>query len=501
MRATRVLRLRARQEGNDSSARLRCSGDGVALWRTVHHLFFHIESRGKVQAMIPKRTIFLVLVCCLITAATGCPRAPKNEQQEAETFINYAKLPGLQAAHHPELKVEYALLVSERMTPAMLDEDAVKAAAGVTDLRQVLAAQFNSSALEYAMERTGRQFENGELNWNEVSMLQASQVLRQYDSQRTTVREALSDPDTTMTVPLSQGLGVNIDFIDAAQLYHRLETFYAADQMARGDLDGTLETLGLMFRLSALLGEQKHVVARLTAARCRSEALNIVDALAKNSKTTNEQWDRLASVVNLQLANWPNDAKAWIGDRAQGLHMYEMIRDGHLLSMLTSEELQELSEGRTLNAFQAAAVQTIDDDEAFYLQAMRKLIEDCDVPYYQRRDTFAQLRDELGELQKSPEYPLIADRLLLQEVEMAQEQQALDRAWMEAWANALALAVEDVSPPYKTNPATGSKYDINYENGRVIVSRIDPADYKSRVVAPLNRTRNAAADVALPPLR
>ena len=443
----------------------------------------------------------LVAACCLaLCFVAGCERNTQETDGQEATFAGYADLPGLQASHDPNLKREYALLVAQRATPKMLDEDAAQQVLDdAVDLRLVLDEQFNPSALEYAMQRTDRMFDGPQLRWDSVNLVQASQFAQQYEQQRLTVRKALTHPHAYVSLPLSHGVGLKVEFIDAAYLYHRLETFRAADQLTTSDLDGALATLRLMFRLQSIVGAQQHVVARLTAARCRRESLGVVQAIASNSATDTARWNKLREMIDEQLAAWPSDAAAWIGDRAQGLHMYEMIRDGHLLSVLTGDELAQLSQDRSLPAFTAAATKSIDLDEAFYLRCMRELIAACEQPYHQRAATFAALRSELAELQKSAEYPLIADRLLLQGIEQGQQQQALDRAWMEAWSNALALAVADDEPAYSVNTLTGREYGIEYEHGRVIVSRIDPHDFQSRVAVELRRAARLSSGTVLPP--
>lgn len=445
---------------------------------------------------------FALLVTSFLLGATGCPRSTERVDEQAKTFASYAELPGLQATHSTPLKTEYAMLVAERATPAMLDEDADKQVDDeAVDLRLVLEEQFNASALEYAMERTERMFDGAELRWDSVTLVQASQFGRQYEKQRSAVRQNLEQANVHISLALSQGVGLKVEFIDAAHLYHRLETFHAANQLTTGDLDGTLATLRLMFRLQTLLGAQKHVVARLTAAECRQESLGIVQAIASNSTTDVAHWNTLRQMIDGQLVSWPSDGGAWIGDRAQGLHMYEMIRDGHLLSLLTGEELAELSQDRSLTAFTTAALKSIDKDEAFYLRSMRELIDVCDSPYFQRKSKFNELRGALEDLQKTPDYPLIADRLLLNSVEQGQERQALDRAWMEAWSNALSLASAAGEPPFPINPVTGRAYQIEYKSGVVEVSRIDPSVFTARVTVPLRRAQRLSSGASLPPPR
>ena len=449
------------------------------------------------------RRVMAVLICAQLAMPSGCHRNARSQKDPAEAFDGYADLPGLQATHHHQLKAEYAMLVAERATPKLLDQDAgtVFGEDNSSNLVNLLSEQFNSSAVEYGISRTDRIFDGDYLQWDSVNLMQASQFARQYEKQRSALREALRDGNVFVRIELSRGVGMNIEFIDEARRHDRLEMFHAADQVVSGDLNGAIGSLQVMFLLQEKLGAAQHVVARLSAAKCRRESQSLVQAIASHASVAPEHLQSLRQMFAGQLTAWPDDSRAWVGDRAQGLHMYEMIRDGHLMSLLTEEEFVKHTTDRSLEAFLAAADRSIDSDEYFYLRWMRSLIDDCDRPYHEREATFDRLRNELKELQQSPEYPLIADRLLLKGIQQGQQQQALDRAWVEAWTNALTLAVEERSPPFATNPLTGRSYNIAFENGNVIVSRIDPSDIDARVLVPLHRTERVSRGLPLlPPL-
>lgn len=442
-----------------------------------------------------------LLMTALCAVAGGCRRRPDAATQHAATFAAYANLQGVESTHCAELQDELALLKAERATPAQLDEDAAAATAGNSsvDLAAVLAEAFNRSALEYAGRRSDALLDADRLRWNPISLERAYQLRRQYDDQRLKIREALARPNVHLHLEQSLGVGMPIEFADAAHVDNRLEMFLAAEQIAAGDLPAAIPSLETMLALCEILGRQKHVVSRLTAARCRREALSIVQAMAASAAAKPDDLQRVQKLLARQIAAWPPDADAWIGDRAQGLHMYEMIRDGQIGSLLTAEELAAYQADGTLAAFESAAARSIDDDELFYLQAMRTIIRGCGRPFHQRREVFDSLRRQLHDLRATPEYPLIADRMLLKDIESAQRLQAADLAWTSAWANALALALEDRPPPQAENPLSGRPYEITYDDGNVVVERIDPQDVRARISIPLRRAERVSQGGVLPP--
>ena len=68
----------------------------------------------------------------------------------------------------------------------------------------------------------------------------------------------------------------------------------------------------------------------------------------------------------------------------------------------------------------------------------------------------------------SSDFPLVATRLLLVDIEKAHAVQAQDRANWEACALALALATGRTSPPFQSNPLTGENY-LQTQQGELIV--------------------------------
>ncbi len=455
---------------------------------------------------LPMRPFFRAVpsigLTVVLTFSIGCPNASwKKGTEVGETFEAYADLPGLKASHHPGLQSELALLTSEQATPRQLDEVHATADPASVEVAAVLTTEFHNSAVELAASQTDKLFDAGEFQWDPINTQRAFQLRQQYDVPRQAVRRAMAQTKRHIQLNLSQGVGRSIEFVDAARIYNRMEMFLAAEQLVVGDLNAAIETTAAMLAMCELLGDQPHVVSRLAAGESRREVLQIVQAIAANSRCDASQTEQLRTLVEAQLTNWPSDSDAWIGDRAQGLHLYEMIRDGQLLSLLTEDELAQHSGGGNLNSFLAAATRSIDSDQHFYLRSMREIIAACDRPYSQREKVFDKLRTQLGELQKTPEYPLVADRMLLQNIEEAQRFQATDLAWTQAWANALTVSLEQRRPPYELNPLTGKPYQIYFENGDVKVSHIEQDGGIAKITIPLRRTEHAAHSGALPPPR
>jgi hypothetical protein len=67
----------------------------------------------------------------------------------------------------------------------------------------------------------------------------------------------------------------------------------------------------------------------------------------------------------------------------------------------------------------------------------------------------------LQQVRNAPQFPLVAGRLLLVDMEKGHALQARDRACCEAWALGLAGASGREPPPYKVSPLWGGKYEVD----------------------------------------
>jgi len=232
------------------------------------------------------------------------------------------------------------------------------------------------------------------------------------------------------------------------------------------------------------LATEKHIIPRIVAVHRRGEALLVMEAIATHPKTTLEIHRRLGNLINNQLVDWPADQSAWIGERAIGLQTYELIRDGYLLSILNEAEQNRLTQEVGLERLGKQVAGNLDRDELFYLRSMRRVIDGCRRPYYQRRRIFIEVDEKLALLSDSLAYPLVTDLILWQDVQEGQRLQALDRARCEAWSIALATSIGGPAPPYQVNPLSGNRYVLDPGPDRVIVDNIDADHEGSRIIIP-----------------
>ena len=270
-----------------------------------------------------------------------------------------------------------------------------------------------------------------------------------------------------------RGAAADLSFVDIAKLYCLLELLAAHDRLAAGGPSEAVEPLAFSFAMIERLAQAKHLVPRLEAADLRSQSLQLVAAAADHPQCDRATLESLLAMISRQLARWPADAQAWIGDRAMGLHTYEMIRHGELLSLLTDDELAEYHRSQSLPAMFVAVAERIDEDELFYLSTMRELINNCEQSFPIRRAALARIRTQLAADRRGAEYPILADRLMLTGLEDALRKQSADRGLCQGWALALAAAAGAAPPEIGDNPLTGKPYHVERNDAAVTVSGFD----------------------------
>jgi hypothetical protein len=432
-----------------------------------------------------------------ICAVLGCGDGDNEPPQVPADLARYATLPLLAQTHEPGLRHELALIVREQGTPALLDTTTTgtgknsKAAPAGDEADNAasdgFADVFPPETLELLAERLESIYPQGDFDISGMALREAIDLRQTYDDLRERARRKLAEPTFRFQVQHALGLTLDTSFVDAARVASRLEAMLAAECLYGEAPRGAIEPLAMIMQIAEALAREKHVVPRLAAVEIRREALHILDAIATHDRITVSDQRRLASMIRGQLDRWPPDQDAWIGDRASGMHTYELVRDGLLLSILSYEEIREYRNDVSIDKLGKVVAENLDQDELFYLKAMRELISACDRPFYKRRKFFQQLARDLEQLRATAAYPFVADQLLLINTESGHRLQALDRAQCEAWWIALAQAVDDPVDENLVNPLTGFPYIVDVRSKQVIVDGIDPERHAASIEVPIRR--------------
>lgn len=421
---------------------------------------------------------WLGLLLLVAGALTGC-RGEAETQPPLAQAAEYGDLPGVRRTTHLELRDELARIEEEKGTPKLLMQNDLPPQ---ENLAVGLEGVIPKAKLLPYLGQSADLFPSEGFVFTPLGLEKAIRFKNRNESVRRQVEEALKRPRSNFGIQFTAGYGADLHFVDVVQVCARLEAFEAAERMSKSELDGAVQAVQRMLRLAACLAAEKHVTVRLQGAYTRTEALTVLQALVRQPGLQRSHVEQLAVTMAEELADWPRDADAWIGDRAVGLHAYELVRAGKTPMLLTQEEVAHLPDHSTLADLALVAKQSVDVDEHYYLRAMRRLIEACRQPYYLRLPRFAELAHDLQQRENTPSYPLVAGRLLLSQIQQGQAVQAQDRANCEAWALALTQAIGQPSPPYRVNPLTGAAYQVVAERGEIVVGNLNTDPRNSRPV-------------------
>ncbi|MBX7166994.1 MAG: hypothetical protein K1X74_11740 [Pirellulales bacterium] len=452
---------------------------------------------------MPPRWIgcFAIVAC---TICGGC--GPRAEAQRYARLVveQYGGLHGLETTPNPRLRAEFARVIREGGTPRLLCRPGIPDAENAAS---VLAGLFELQHVDARLDETAALLPPGPLNLGPIDLARVESLLKRHAAVHRVWRTAWQRPQCEFGLLHTAGAFADVSFISQIRAGARLELLQGLVHADQDRLDKAIESIGYLFRAAAALAAERHVVARLEAAELRDETLRLVEHVVQHRAATSEQLGLLRDWLGKQLAAWTPDAEAWIGDRALGMHSYEVIRGGELLKLLTESDLALLAERRELEHFPQAALKQLDEDERFYLEAMRVLIGACRQPYFAREAAFKALQTRLTQLERTPQYPLVAARLLLPGIEEAQRLQARDRAACVAWHVTLAAAVAgapvEPSPTDRLNPLSGQPWCVTSTGGQAYIDAIGaPLDPWPRpVVVPLHPASAAATATRPPPQR
>lgn len=425
---------------------------------------------------VSRGSLFLTLV--LLCGCNG--RSSRNFSDPAE-MERYAALPFATATHHEGLRAELARVVTEHGTPEQIAvQTKALAKQSSNDSRHNVIAELKEIFPLDTRERLAKRLEtiypDATFRFAPLVHTTIGDLLQVADDRQHDYQRLMSSATLERVHLHARGLAADTDYLDAVEVGNRLLGLTISEHLATKRIPQAVDSLDVMFRAAEWLARERHPAPRVAAAQRRAEAFAALGAIARHPDCSSEILAKLQRIVDRQLSNWPPDADAWIGERAEGLHTYELVRDGYLLSVLPFEQLRKFRDLLGIDKLGQIVAANLDGDELFFLTTMRKLIDSCSVPFYQRTAVFAQIDTELEKLRSSDEYPLIADQLLLLEIAPRQREIALDRARCEAWHIALLRAAGSDTAVEVINPVTGKPFSIVPTEKQVTVGDIGDDD-------------------------
>jgi hypothetical protein len=416
-----------------------------------------------------------VLLLCGLVA--GCNN--RSEMLHERDVAPMGDLPSLQTVADPQLRDELARIVEDGGTPEQLAAEPIPDKDNVWHaLDQVQRRSSRTKSSGQSIEIFIELYPRPEQPFPRESLREAAIFRSRFANRWDDVKEALRRPDCDFGLDPRKGQFVDLSFIDLLQTLSRVDAFIAARSISSGELYSAVEPIGSMLLMARHLGKQRHLGCRLAAAQMRSEALLVIEAACRHKMADRQLLQDIQELLLIELALWSPDADAWIGDRAQALHGYEVIRAGQINNLIDADFEEHLAYEGLLKEFLHTAQHAIDPDQLYYLKTMRSLIaaaqqakrsrnaKSCKA----RRYAMQRIYDGMRNRDKDAE-TLIATRLFLAGLSDAIRHIDEDRAACEAWVLALAYALgHKRSKNISTiNPVSGTPYQESVENGVAVV--------------------------------
>lgn len=418
----------------------------------------------------------------LALALIGC----RNSDVDVATMVKLAaKLEKTKQSSSTPLQDELRRLSADRALPEQIDGRRNAGAVNPESFAGRINEILDDAQTERILKRLPDFFAEGRVSANAVSLESAAGFLKFYAAPHAAARKALDGSQSGFQWLAAEGWFADTKFVDRATALCVLELIAGLDAASRADTTNAIAALSYSGRIIRLLAEDGHLISRLAAVDLRVKWLHLVEAVVREPAISRADVQSIYELLMRQMAQWPDEAVAWQTDRAIGLQTFEMVRQGHYLSLLSKEESDVLHE-EGMHLIKARAVQRyIDEDQVFYLDVMRRLIELQRFPYFEGKKVLNALDDQLTTANQLEKFPQISIEILLPNTLKALRRIADDRARCEAWVLAIARSLNTTPPEYVTNPETGYPYEVLSNETTIEVLGLSPEQWPHSIRVPI----------------
>lgn len=425
-------------------------------------------------------TLQLSCLCVLaiwVTAGCGQPDITVTEVTEVAAELEKTSL----TSHQP-LQQEIRRIGADQELPSQLDQRTNRPTTP-SSFSAKLPELLDKQQTERILERLPDFFPPDGQPVSALTLEKATGFLKFYQDKQLAARKSLDGPQDRFSWKSSDGWFIDTMYVDRSQALCGLELIAGIDQLSQGKLDPTVESLAYSGRIIRLLAVDEHLVARLTAVDLRHQWLRLVALAVSHPEIERPHLEQIYQLLLTHISQWPDERQPWVVDRAIGMQTYELIRQGYYLSLIPPDEAKRL-EADGLQIIKSRAVQRyVDQDEIFYLEVMRKIIDSNDRIYHQRIPIWQALQQRIEKSKQTEHYPQVAVEILLPDMQKAQERISDDRARVEAWTMAIGHCVGNNPPNYEQNPTTGKPYELLADDHLVEVVGLTPEQFARRVVS------------------
>ena len=438
------------------------------------------------QGFVARRAFFTrrAFILLLALGVAGCNRGPTIEDK----ITRCAELSGAAASGNDELRELLTAVRKSGGTPTQLAAPSIgavgtadsNAAAALADCWTDSLRWELSPKIDKLMRLRYEPFSRAEENHSMEAAATIARFLKTNGQLAKDIADAAERSRCVFPAGHRWGYFATLRYVDEAGLAARIAMLEAVHAGSENDSVAAWQAIDRALRWADWLGRVRRVESRILSATLRAEALGTSEILFFAGVFGRPEAEALYGRLRDTLADWPADSRMLQGDRAVGLHTYEAIRIGLLSRVLTGKERGLLEKQGRLALLENATASDIDQDQANYLRAIALLIGEEmgshsfgrrqeEPAFYERLEQF----DQANALAGQPP-ALFAHRLLLADVADSLRLTSRDRGRCEVWCLTLASAANLTMSPYRTNPVTGTEYEIERAGTQVIGHIGDP---------------------------
>ncbi len=380
---------------------------------------------------------------------SGCSGEPPSPAEPEPAY----RLPFFKRSQLPELQEQFRRLSRRGELPWQLRDVPVPPAENAApELQKLFAGQ----QPQQVFQALGDYFPASKLLEDAVRLEQAVLQAGRWSQQLAQAQAAMLRPRCVFPIPYEKGLEADLSFVFRVRAVARVAVLQAMQATAQQNQAAALDHLVLALRLAGALQGHKHPVVRLQAAAARAEVFDALQAVLLRFAWSSDQLGRLLDVLQRSETTLPPDRDAWVVDRTLGLHFYELLRAGAWNQLITPEDLKRLGT-ELAQKLRFATAKELEQDEAYYLKEMDRLIALAAKPYYRRRSELVRLEKKWRV--DAQRYPA-ATVLLLPDVLPGMARQGLDRSRLQGWILGLQHALGHPPEGVVLSPLTGQPFRV-----------------------------------------
>lgn len=418
------------------------------------------------------RNYSFCLGCLAMIVLVGCgQRSTPDPYGPGASPAEFSQLKLSQTVNDPRVKNELDRLEAEKSLPSQIAQS-YRSQTEETSGEQIFnfLRGTDANTVEQALTDSAHWWNPRSPGRDLLVASQGQDFLAAWDAQRKAGRNVLLQPKAHFPVDFESGILADPSWTSTIHCLARAELLEAARQASQNNMSEALTAAAYALAYADQLNQVPTLPARNSAVAIREETLITLRALLRHPQFSASQLRTLETVLKQTMQRWPNDTDLWKADRATGLHFLEMIRAGLLASLLTREEYDAMMASGEFAKLSSSITRNLTTDQAFYLDAMKDIVEAADKPYYQRADGLGAITDALNMAQMTSNYPTVSGDFLLSGMHAQQAQLSKDKSRMTIWLAAVQAANGHPPEEMPIIDFSGKPVQIRDEPGQVIAS-------------------------------